>query len=228
MLIDPREIKELYDQILQDGVSKNDLTETHKKQLWKYANKENLEALKLYNDYCIFQPDTTLEDWENISVNYRNSLYAIIWLQQNEPKEAAKPPPEENLIVFETGVANKLNKALAGYFEGHESELKKALNGEQLKTRLLFPHNQNQFVEVFKRAKYNGLITSTKKEIKTWICLNFCYQSKNEVNDFNPETVWDVLTKQSKETSKGNRICQADWLPYIPLTKREQEKFEES
>ena len=99
-----------------------------------------------------------------------------------------------------------------------ENELLRALQGEQLPEQLLFPHNQNKFVEVFRRAKYNGFILSTPTEIRNWICSNFMYKKKQgqkkTVENFSKNSVWDNLTKGRGEPTKKERICVADWLPY--------------
>lgn len=153
----------------------------------------------------------------------------ILPLQQNE-----KPYPELNeaLISFSsTEIIENLHNELKGYFQGKEAELKKALQGEQLQELLLFPHNQNKFVEVFKRLKYNGFILSTPKETKDWICSTFTYQFQRgdikEVRNFNTSTVHDILTKDKGEPTKKERICIVDWLPYKSHLIRQREAEEE-
>lgn len=126
-----------------------------------------------------------------------------------------------------TETIDKLFGELKGYFPEKESELQKALNGEQLNESLHFPHNQNRFVEVFKRAKYNSFILSTPTEIKDWICKNFNYVKtqgkKKTVEDFKENSVWDILTKAKCEPSKKSRICTPEWLPFISQDKRKRE-----
>lgn len=142
------------------------------------------------------------------------------------PQQTEKPKPElsEALISFSsTEIIDSLHSELKGYFQGKEAELKKALQGEQLKEFLLFPHNQNKFVEVFKRLKYNGFLLSTPKEINNWICSNFTYirtkGDKKEVKNFNESTIKTLLTNSVKERqaepTPKERICTPDWLPHF-------------
>lgn len=120
----------------------------------------------------------------------------------------------------------KLFPLLKVFFENKEDELFKALNGEHLDEPILFPHNQNKFVEVFKRLKYNGFILSSSTELRDWICSNFSYRFKKgktvENRRFNKSTVWDILSKDI-EVTKKERICEVDWLPYKSLKKRREE-----
>src|SRR5690606_6144739 len=100
-----------------------------------------------------------------------------------------KPELNESLILFSSPkIIDDLHNELKGYFQESEAELLKALKGEHLNKFLLFPHNQNKFVEVFKRLRYNGFLCSTPKEINNWICSNFTYirtqGNKKEVKNF--------------------------------------------
>lgn len=151
------------------------------------------------------------------------------------PQQTEKPKPELNeaLISFSsTEIIDSLHNELKGYFQGKEAELKRALQGKQLQEFLLFPHNQNKFVEVFKRLKYNGFLLSTPKETKNWICATFTYQfqkgNKKEVRNFNTSTVHDILTKDKGEPTKKERICIVDWLPYKSHLTRQREAEKES
>lgn len=151
------------------------------------------------------------------------------------PQQTKKPKPELNeaLISFKNAeTIESLHNELKGYFQGKEAELKKALQGKQLQEFLLFPHNQNKFVEVFKRLKYNGFLLSTPKETKDWICSTFTYQyqkgDKKEVREFNTSTVHDILTKDKGEPTKKERICIVDWLPYKSHLTRQREAEKES
>lgn len=155
-----------------------------------------------------------------------------------EQKQGIPPQPNKNkhklpnkIISFKNPeTIEKLHIELKGYFPNKDAELLKVLQGEQLTELLLFPHNQNRFVEVFKRLKYNGFVLSTPTEIKDWICSNFNYVKtqgqKRTVEDFKENSVWDVLTKAKCEPSKKNRICELHWLPFIKqdLRKKEAQK----
>ncbi len=132
------------------------------------------------------------------------------------------------LITFTNEqIVEKLYDGLKNLFPSKEEDLLKALNGEKLSHKITFPNNQNKFVEVFQRAKYNGLILNAPGEIKNWIITNFNYAKKNKdsriITDFNANTVLDILVKGRGEPPKNERICQGDWLPYKSHTLRKTE-----
>ena len=168
-----------------------------------------------------------LKNWLQIHKEYFNEITPL--LKALPPQQANKIKPElpEKSISFNSPeIIEKLFAELQGYFPEKKSELLKALKGEHLDELLLFPHNQNKFVEVFKRVKYNGYLLSTPTEIRNWICANFTYRykkgNKTEVKNFNTSTVWDLLTKD-KDVSKKERICITDWLPYKSHLQRQRE-----
>jgi hypothetical protein len=183
-----------------------------------------------------------LEDLEKLLIN--ETHYQILkdryraYLEQKKAlplQQNKKPKPKLNeaLISFSSiEIIERLHIELKGYFQGKEAELKRALQGKQLKEFLLFPHNQNKFVEVFKRLKYNGFLLSTPKETKDWICSTFTYQyqkgNQKEVRNFNTSTVHDILTKDKGEPTKKERICIVDWLPYKSYLTRQREAENES
>lgn len=184
-----------------------------------YLNWDRIE------EFCDF---SSLDEREGFERKF--SISDILKAQQSE-----KPKPKLNkaLILFSRPeIIENIHNELKGYFEGSEKELLKALKGELLKELLLFPHNQNKFVEVFKRLKYNKLLLSTPTETRDWICSTFLYQykkgNKKEVRKFNISTVYDILTKDKGEPSKRERICDnLDWLPYKSYLTRQREAQKE-
>lgn len=143
-----------------------------------------------------------------------------------------KPEPYGKLITFKNiETIEKIHSLLKGYFPNNEDKLFKALQGEQLSELLLFPHNQNRFVEVFRRLKYNGFLLNNDTETKKWICTTFQFVKKGfkEPQPFKESSVWDNLNKGKGEPTKKERICIdecKEWLPYkSPLQlKREAEQ----
>lgn len=128
-----------------------------------------------------------------------------------------KPVLSRKLITFKnSNIIEKIHSELKGYFPNKEAELLKALQGEQLSEILLFPNNQNKFVEVFRRLKYNGFLLNTDTETKTWICTTFQFVKKKfpEPQPFNRSSVWDILNKGKGEPTKKERICITEWLQY--------------
>lgn len=155
-------------------------------------------------------------------------------LKTSEPQQNEKQKPELNrkLITFKNSeTIDKIHSELKGYFLNKEAELLEALQGEKLSEILLFPHNQNKFVEVFRRLKYNGFLLNTDTETKNWICTTFQFVKKGftEPQPFNESSVWDNLNKGKGEPTKKERICITDWLPYkspLQLTREtENEKL---
>lgn len=140
-------------------------------------------------------------------------------IDQCPPQRIAKKKAEfsERLISFNSpDTISTLYSALKGCFPDKEMELLKALQGEQLAERLVFPYNQNRLVEVFRRLKYNGYLLDTDTETRDWICSTFLFIKKgvSEPQQFNKNTVWSNLNKGKGEPPKKARICIADWLPY--------------
>mgnify|MGYP003636270025 CR=1 FL=1 len=203
-----------------------------------YMEHPRLNNLAVLNNFSGFQKEKVVKT-KHDNVNRLELLFSIVQadiqgtLKTNNktPQQNTKqiPKPNEALISFRnTEIINSLHNELKGYFKGFEAELKKALKGEQINDSfLLFPSNQNKFVEVFKRLKYNGFLLSTPKEIKDWICSTFTFQhqkgKKKEVRKFNTSTVHDILTKDKGEPSKKERICIVDWLPYKTYETRRSE-----
>lgn len=179
-------------------------------------------------------PDQLIK-WDTFKTEF-NSLLGK-WLTDNkevvqpiQSKENEPPPESKRLIVFNgPETIDKIHDALKGFFIDNEDNLLKALQGEALEAKLHFPDNQNKFVEVFKRLKYNGLLTSSPKDIREWLCTNFTYwNNRREAQaPFNASTVHDILTKEKSEPSRKERI-NIEWLPYKSVSLREREHSKEN
>ena len=153
-----------------------------------------------------------------------------------EPKPTA-PTKQESLkrtITFSRPeVQEKVFELLRGYFPDREDDLRKALDGKNLSEKLIFPHNQNRLVEVFKRLKYNTFIVESKYKINQWLRANFQYkyeQGENqEVRNLSETTIKQLLSSGKGEPTKEQRICSedADWLPYKNQKTLEREKNNE-
>jgi len=215
-------------------------------QFQDYINAEILNAQDAMKVATLEEDRRTKYSPQSHKDHYlKNRIELYIWnkerikalnnLKTFPEQHTEKPKPELNeaLISFSsTEIIESLHNELKGYFQGKEAELKRALQGKQLQKFLLFPHNQNKFVEVFKRLKYNGFLLSTPKETKDWICATFTYKyqkgNKKEVRKFNTSTVHDILTKDRGEPTKKERICIVDWLPYKSHLTRQREAEKES
>jgi hypothetical protein len=164
-------------------------------------------------------------------LSYIEYLYPELKTEKPTITATDKPqPPTKALIFSSQDKLESLNEVLKEFFPDREAELLRALQGERLREPLHFPHNQNKFVELFKRVKYNGYLVSTSTEIKEWICSNFTFQYKKgtvqEVRSFNDSTVWDLLTKDVP-VRKAARIGMVEWLPYKSRSERDSEALKE-
>lgn len=192
---------------------------------WSGEVKTDSEYNKMIkrNEYWFFR------EYENYLIEKRNMLLKAL---PPQPIVKQKPEPNGKLITFKNSeTIDKIHSELKGYFPNKEAELLKALQGEQLSELLLFPHNQNKFVEVFRRLKYNGFLLNTDTETRNWICTTFQFVKKGftEPQPFNESSVWDNLNKGKGEPTKKERICITEWLPYkspLQLTREtENEKL---
>jgi len=173
-----------------------------------------------------------LKEWFADEKRFIDEVTPIVKALPPQPIVKQKPELNGKLITFKNSeTIDKIHSELKGYFPNKEAELLKALQGEQLGEILLFPHNQNKFVEVFRRLKYNGFLLNTDTETKNWICTTFQFVKKGfaEPQPFNESSVWDNLNKGKGEPTKKERICITDWLPYknpLQLTREtENEKL---
>jgi len=216
----------------------------YEKGLITDANKIKLELvinsrkLKLKQGYKNSSPNEEkryrkiLKEWYKDEKIFIDEITPLLKALPPQPIVKQKPELNGKLITFKNSeTIDKIHSELKGYFPNKEAELLKALQGEQLGEILLFPHNQNKFVEVFRRLKYNGFLLNTDTETKNWICTTFQFVKKGfaEPQPFNESSVWDNLNKGKGEPTKKERICITDWLPYknpLQLTREtENEKL---
>jgi len=198
---------------------------------WSYVKRNYLitithQAVKEYGYYSgiVSKVEELIEKYHQLFVTFDKCEYGLC--KHNTPPQQTETKsdndlPKQLIIFKDPETVNEFFGILKGYFNDRETDLLKALQGEQLETALLFPHNQNKFVEVFRRAKYNGLLVSSPTEIKNWLCQNFEFRYKRgtvkQIKKINASTAWDILTKGKNEPPKKERICfeGVEWLlPY--------------
>jgi hypothetical protein len=217
------ELSFLYRNSLKGIINKNDLAETQKAQLIEFAKNEEFKAIGTIDKLLIGNPETTFEYWEQRHGNLSDAKRVLNWLttEQVEVKsvsiEKQKPKPQELKISFKNSeIIEKIHSELKGFFPNKEAELLKVLQGEQLSEFLLFHSNQNKFVEVFRRLKYNGYLLNKDTETMNWICATFQFVKIGlEPRSFNKNTVWGNLNKGVGEPTKKERICNIALLPYL-------------
>jgi len=179
--------------------------------------------LKLNRGYLLDSDDEKrkfedmLNEWFTDEKKFIDEVTPLLKTLPQQPIVKRKPELNEKLITFKNSeTIEKIHSELKGYFSNKEAELLKALQGQPLNEILLFPHNQNKFVELFRRLKYNGFLLNTDTETKNWICTTFQFLKNGfaEPQPFNESSVWDNLNKGKGEPTKKQRICITDWLPY--------------
>jgi hypothetical protein len=221
--LNENELNSLYLDCLKGIISKNDLAETQKAQLINFAQNEEFKAIDFINKLLLGNPETSFEYWEQRNGNLNDAKKVLNWLT-TEPVEdksisieKQKPKPQDLKIRFKNSVIiETIHSELKGFFPNKEAELLKALQGEQLSEFLLFYSNQNRFVEVFRRLKYNGYLLNNDTETMNWICATFQFiKNGSEPHPFNKNTVWSNLNKGVGEPAKKQRICNIASLPYL-------------
>lgn len=242
----------------RDGVKINNITYPYslailhktliKHEAWRNHDLDNWDGATLtipvkYAIQCFriflafFKHLDKLSDTFNLDlggIQKKHHMHIFAWFATSEQKGLPIPDFSEKLISFDSPetIASFLDE-LKGYFPGKGTELKKALDGEKLNELLVFPGNSSTFVEVFRRAKYNGKIVEHYTQIGKWICLNFAFRFKKgkveKTERFKESTVYDTLIgKEGTQPTKAQRILQGlDWLPYKTKNQLKMEKQKE-
>ena len=238
--LNQNEIRTLLKEVLKYGdAALINCTEVHKIQLSNHVNKEikyfvnGSEQMAEYakNNFSFYDKHIhNSEHYQSMFKSLDDAKKVKQILESNTKSQSKQdlheklktdtkqmPKLNEALISFSSNdTLDKVYEALKGYFKGNEAKFRMALECKKLDIHLLFPSNQNKFVEVFLRLKYSGFLLSKPKEIKEWLCSNFAFQYHRgdikEVRKFNPSTVNDILTKEKGLPSKRERI-KIDWLP---------------
>jgi hypothetical protein len=143
------------------------------------------------------------------------TLYKLFKMAKGAKEELPEEKPSEKSfyleksplkkvpqIIIDQSIMDGLIKGLKSFFPEKENELEMLLNGKELEKKLVWPINQNQLVDLIKRLMDAKKINSSKTECKEWICQNF---ERSNGKNFNPNSVYDILTGKSKCT-KNNRI----------------------
>lgn len=79
-------VSQIYMEALEGLVSKNDLIESNRASLLKYAIDERKKALSFINELLAVNPGATFDYLAGSSVNYQNALTVINWLSDENPK----------------------------------------------------------------------------------------------------------------------------------------------
>lgn len=178
-----------------------------------------------------------LRKWLEMTTQYiSNNKAKILELNKSDSNSVADLVHERNtsnvkinpkILVFKgSETISRVYDDLKGFFEGKEELFLKALNCEETNEKLLFPGNQNKFVEIFDRIKYNGFIISDYSSIIKWIIDNFHYRYKkgnvDEIRSFKETTLQSHFYKGLGVPPLKQRI-NIDWLQFKSYEKRRRD-----
>jgi hypothetical protein len=168
-------------------------------------------------------------------INEANKKYSIEDISIGNNTTTPNLPVQKKFIKHlrfnDIETIDKLLELLYPYFEDTILKLEQALSGEILDQPLLFPHNQNRLVEVFRRLQYNNYLLSNSTQVANWLCKNFQFIYKKggnqEARPMNFNSVYEILTKGKGEPTISLRIAQVDWLPHRSpeFLKKRKEKY---
>jgi hypothetical protein len=104
--------------------------------------------------------------------------------------------------------SSKLLEVFKPYFDEKEHEkLNSLLTENEIKDKICFKSNANQFVMVFRQLHLNQQIVGNLVNTEKWICKYFTYYGQNKkYSDFNPTNVHKILTRRASDIPKSKRI----------------------
>jgi hypothetical protein len=239
-----RRFKELSDFIL-DRIYEDDMHVALDDEMFDILQHKYVKQLKRLNDYLQFQAylfvinSSPTKTRSSFGLNNDGELVERIQLDDNNLRELwdagstpylklsssdeliiAKFPIATNKapkhIVINVPIIAELKDGLALYFPKQEAPL-----------RFLFHGSAVQLVEVFRRLRYNGMITNTATEVRDWLCFYFKNIDKQDkrAKPLKSDTVYDYLTKERGDIRQSSkRICNFDWLPYFAHQKLQKIK----
>ncbi|GAA0743100.1 hypothetical protein [Gaetbulibacter jejuensis] len=102
----------------------------------------------------------------------------------------------------------KLFEVLKPYFDDKEHEkLNSLLSENEIKNKICFKSNANQFVMVFRQLHLHQQIIGKLVNTEKWICKHFTYYGKNKIHSgFNLEYVHKKLTQNFYDIPNSKRI----------------------
>lgn len=110
---------------------------------------------------------------------------------------------QQKIVNFNKDIQKKMFSCLKEHFNKEEHHLlERTLDGYQLKKKISFNGQLNQFVDLFSRLKKSNIIKDDSIDIKRWIVLNFTIKNKS----INEKTVHEYLTKEDKGTVKYHKV----------------------
>jgi hypothetical protein len=101
LILNDGELRELYLACINQQVYKSDIKDSHKAQLYQYAQKQQFEAISFINKLLIANPQFDFEYFAQRSSNYKFSVAILDWLNDTldtNPKKVILTKTHVSLI----------------------------------------------------------------------------------------------------------------------------------
>jgi hypothetical protein len=101
LILNDIEIGLLYLACINQQVAKSDIKDSHKAQLYQYAQKQQFEAISFIDKLLLGNPKFDFEYFAKRSTNYKNAVAVLEWLNgptDTKPKKASKAKTHVSLI----------------------------------------------------------------------------------------------------------------------------------
>jgi hypothetical protein len=101
LILNDIEIGLLYLACINQQVAKSDIKDSHKAQLYQYAQKQQFEAISFIDKLLLGNPKFDFEYFAKRSTNYKNAVAVLEWLNgptDTKPKKASKTKSLVSLI----------------------------------------------------------------------------------------------------------------------------------
>jgi hypothetical protein len=107
--------------------------------------------------------------------------------------------------IFNSEAINTIFDLLKDFFsKEHQSQLNEILQtGNIADDKLFFLDNGNRLADAFKQLIKADIITGCEqKELETWIQKNFCYRYRNNIKEFTPRYLNDIISTNKEKCQK--------------------------
>jgi hypothetical protein len=189
------------------------------------VERENFIGLLEFHIYDLIQP-YVLPDEQNrlekiVSWLERNRVFLYNKAYSLNKSELDTSASIKRKVIMSEEMAFLLHEKLSCFFEGQETQLHKLLVKNESSELLRFNGQINQLAELFKRLRYNSVISVDSLDVLIdWIVENFAGINKEgKFDSIKRNTVSQVLRKLSAEPPKGKRIL-TEFAKYLQPSER--------
>jgi hypothetical protein len=189
------------------------------------VERENFIGLLEFHIYDLIQP-YVLPDEQNrlekiVSWLERNRVFLYNKAYSLNKSELDTSASIKRKVIMSEEMAFLLHEKLSCFFEGQETQLHKLLVKNEPSELLRFNGQINQLAELFKRLRYNSVISVDSLDVLIdWIVENFAGINKEgKFDSIKRNTVSQVLRKLSAEPPKGKRIL-TEFAKYLQPSER--------